>query len=188
MADVLEKDALGPMAGVKYPVKVQYCGNCSMPLEYCEYYPDKEGCNKWLEKHLPEKFAALGVSKTTGDEKDVNEGDDDDAKKRQKRGGKGMVKAKKKEAEVEKQIILSIAPRGKKKSVTVVQGLRTCGIDLKVASKFFGQKFVCGASITGDDEIVIQGDFKDDLFDLIPEKWPDIDEDWIEDIGTKKRT
>ena len=48
------------------------------------------------------------------------------------------------------------------------------GIDLKVASKFFGQKFACGASITGDDEIVIQGDFKDDLFDLIPEKWPEV--------------
>ena len=46
---------------------------------------------------------------------------------------------------------------------------------MKVASKFFGQKFACGASITGDDEIVIQGDFKDDLFDLIPEKWPEVD-------------
>ena len=45
---------------------------------------------------------------------------------------------------------------------------------MKVASKFFGQKFACGASITGDDEIVIQGDFKDDLFDLIPEKWPEV--------------
>merc|ERR1711890_40581 len=112
----------------------------------------------------------------------------EEEKKRQKRGGKGMMKAKKKEAEVEKRITLSIAPRGKRKAVTVVQGLKTFGIDLKVASKFFGQKFACGASITGDDEIVIQGDFKDDLFDLIPEKWPDIDEDWIEDIGTKKRT
>lgn len=85
-----------------------------------------------------------------------------------------MMKAKKKEAEVEKRILLSIAPRGKKKAVTVVQGLKTFGIDLKVASKFFGQKFACGASITGDDEIVIQGDFKDDLFDLIPEKWADV--------------
>ena len=46
---------------------------------------------------------------------------------------------------------------------------------MKVASKFFGQKFACGASITGDDEIVIQGDFKDDLFDLIPEKWPEVE-------------
>ena len=86
----------------------------------------------------------------------------------------GMMKAKKKEAEVEKLIKLSIAPRGKKKAVTVVQGLKTFGIDLKVASKFFGQKFACGASITGDDEIVIQGDFKDDLFDLIPEKWEEV--------------
>ena len=93
--------------------------------------------------------------------------------------------------------------------MTVVQGLKTFGIDLKVASKFFGQKFACGASITGDDEIVIQGDFKDDLFDLIPEKWADVsftenvrflcvliifylifqvDEDLIEDLGSKKRS
>ena len=34
-----------------------------------------------------------------------------------------MVKAKKKEAELEKRITLSIAPRGKKKAVTVVQGM-----------------------------------------------------------------
>lgn len=45
-------------------------------------------------------------------------------------------------------------------------------IDLKVAAKFFGSKFACGSSVTGDDEIVIQGDVKDDLFDVIPEKWP----------------
>jgi len=36
---------------------------------------------------------------------------DEEGKKRQKRGGKGIVKAKKKEAEVEKRITLSIAPR-----------------------------------------------------------------------------
>ena len=37
------------------------------------------------------------------------------------------MKAKKKEAAAEKKIQLSIAPRGKKKAVTVVQGLKTCG-------------------------------------------------------------
>lgn len=47
-------------------------------------------------------------------------------------------------------------------------------IDLKDASKLFGQKMACGASVTGDDEIVIQGDVKDDLFDLITEKWPQV--------------
>lgn len=42
--------------------------------------------------------------------------------------------------------------------------------------------------MTNEDEIVIQGDVKDDLFDVIPEKWPEIDEDFIEDLGDLKRT
>ncbi|XP_040578774.1 density-regulated protein homolog [Lepeophtheirus salmonis] len=171
----------GPRPGVKYPLQVDYCENCSMPLEFCEYYPDYEGCKKWLEKTMPDKFAALGLN---GEE----DGGDEEAKKRQKRGGKGMLKAKKKDQDIEKKISLFIAPRGKRKAVTVVQGLKTFGVDLKVASKFFGQKFACGSSITGDDEIVIQGDFKDDLFDLIPEKWSEVDEDLIDDLGEKKRT
>jgi len=45
---------------------------------------------------------------------------------------------------------------------------------LKIAAKFFGSKFACGSSVTGDDEIVIQGDVKDDLFEVIPEKWPQV--------------
>lgn len=60
-------------------------------------------------------------------------------------------------------------------------------IDLKLAAKFFGNKFACGSSVTGDDEIVIQGDVKDDLFDVIPEKWPEIEFDLIEDLGDQKR-
>lgn len=48
------------------------------------------------------------------------------------------------------------------------------GLDLKVAAKFFGTRFACGSSVTGDDEIVVQGDIKDDLIDLIPEKWPEV--------------
>merc|ERR1711963_1323874 len=83
-------------------------------FQYCEYYPDYEGCKKYLEEKMPEKFAQLGL----GGESTSAAETDEDAKKRQKRGGKGMVKAKKKEAEVEKLIKLSIAPRGKKKAVT----------------------------------------------------------------------
>lgn len=68
--------------------------------------------------------------------------------------------------------------------------------------------------MTGDDEIVIQGDVKDDLFEVIPDKWPQvsykrkkkkkdinrksflmencfstpqIDEDSIDDLGDQKR-
>ena len=47
-------------------------------------------------------------------------------------------------------------------------------IDLKVASKFFGGRFACGSSVTGEDEIVIQGDVKDELFDVLTEKWPQV--------------
>lgn len=47
-------------------------------------------------------------------------------------------------------------------------------IDLKDAAKFFSHKFSCGSSVTGDDEIVIQGDVKDDLFDIITEQWPEV--------------
>lgn len=31
--------------------------------------------------------------------------------------------------------------------------------------------------------VVIQGDVKEDLFDVIPEKWPEIEESDIDDLG-----
>ncbi|KAB0793911.1 hypothetical protein PPYR_01147 [Photinus pyralis] len=172
--------AMGPKPGVNYPLDVLYCGNCSMPIEYCEYYPEYEKCKQWLERNLPSEFEKIKVND------DTTEGGGDEEKKRQKRGGKGMMKTKKKD-DGPKQVCVSRAPRGKKKSVTVVTGMSSFGIDLKVAAKFFGTKFACGSSVTGDDEIVIQGDVKDDLFDVIPEKWPEIDEDFIEDLGDQKR-
>ncbi|XP_030745322.1 density-regulated protein homolog [Sitophilus oryzae] len=171
---------IGPKEGVTYPIQVVYCGNCTMPIEYCEYYPEYDRCKQWLEKNLPREFEKVKI----GDNSDTAIGEEE--KKRQKRGGKGIIKTKKKE-EGPKQVCVSRAPRGKKKSVTVVTGLSTFDIDLKVAAKFFGQRFACGSSVTGDDEIVIQGDVKDDLFDVIPEKWSEIDEDFIEDLGDQKR-
>jgi density-regulated protein DRP1 len=66
-------------------------------------------------------------------------------------------------------------PRGKKISVTVVSGLSTFGTDLEEASKFFVNKLSCGLSVTGDNEIVIQGDVKDGLFDILPKKWAEIE-------------
>lgn len=95
----------GPTPGVSYPIKVDYCPNCSLPfevcfyenfatnfsffiskvwLQYCEYYPDYENCKKWLEKNMPERFATLNL------EDGGEEGADVDGKtKRQTRGGKG---------------------------------------------------------------------------------------------------
>ncbi|ESO84683.1 hypothetical protein LOTGIDRAFT_222001 [Lottia gigantea] len=169
----------GPKDGVTYPIQVLYCGECTMPIEYCEYYPNYEKCKEWLERHLPQEFQKL----TTGDG-DGEKDDADDKKKRQTRGGKGMLKAKKK-AEP-KGIKMWTQSRGKKKKITTLVGLADYDIDLKVASKFFANKFSCGASANDSGEIVIQGDVKDDLFDILPEKWPQIDEDSINDLGDKK--
>ncbi|KAH8280765.1 hypothetical protein KR054_010253 [Drosophila jambulina] len=200
---VADRLQVGPREGVTYPIQMKYCGHCTMPIEYCEYYPEYEKCKEWLERNMPDDFERLKIE----EEAAAADGTDDD-KKRQKRGGKGLLRVKKKE-DVPKKICVSRAARGKKKSVTVVTGLSTFGaclkfysssihyfifiivpsldIDLKVAAKFFGTKFACGSSVTGDDEIVIQGDVKDDLFDVIPEKWSEIDEDVIEDLGDQKR-
>lgn len=170
-----------PLAGVKYPLTVIYCGECSLPLEYCHLYRDFNKCKEWLEKNLPDIFEQLYL------EEDDGEDEEGDAKKtgRQKRGGKALAKPKKKVVK-ERGVGLARASRGKKKFVTVVTGLSTFDIDLKDAAKFFSSRFACGSSVTGDDEIVIQGDVKDDLFDLIPEKWPEIDEDLVDDLGNKK--
>lgn len=33
-----EKLKIGPKDGVEYPIVVQYCGNCTMPIEVRYYY------------------------------------------------------------------------------------------------------------------------------------------------------
>ena len=87
--------------------------------------------------------------------KDMNVDESSD-KKKQKRGGKAAVKAKKK---VEPgDVKVGRVSRGKKKSVTHITGLLTYEIDLKKTAKLFGGKFACGTSSNEKaDEIVIQG-------------------------------
>ncbi|XP_054165975.1 density-regulated protein homolog [Oppia nitens] len=201
----------GPQPGVKYPIKVLYCGECSLPVEYCEFYPNNAKCKEWLERSLPEVFELMmktsngtnsqtttkTVTSDAGDDKSSDTAVDDESgaggggtvgekRGRQKRGGKALVKTKSK-GNVERYVKLARSNRGKKKYVTVVTGLSTYDIDLKDAAKFFASKFACGSSVTGADEIVIQGDVKDDMFDLLTEKWPEIDEDSIDDLGDIKK-
>ena len=47
-------------------------------------------------------------------------------------------------------------------------------IDPKKASKAFAQHFSCGSSVTGEDEVVIQGDVYDDIVDYVQDKWPQV--------------
>lgn len=156
MTEILEHLKIGPKDGITYPITVQYCGNCTMPIEvsdfflllphkswhsicivrfatsflqYCEYYPDYEKCKAWLEKNLPDEFSKVKLDgdATTAASATGDDAGGEDKKKSQRRGGKGILKAKKVKADGPRKICVSRAPRGKKKSVTVVTGLSTFG-------------------------------------------------------------
>ncbi|XP_046840559.1 density-regulated protein homolog [Xenia sp. Carnegie-2017] len=162
-----------------YPLQIIYCGVCSLPNEYCEYNPSYDQCIEWWKGNYPDEYEEMIAQ-------GLEALDVGGTKKRQTRGGKGVVKTKKKANAGPKKVKVSLSQRNKKKFVTVVSGLKTFDIDVKKAAKSFGQKFACGTSITGGDEIIIQGDVKDDIIDFIQEKWPEVDDDSIQDLGTKK--
>ncbi|XP_007900398.1 density-regulated protein isoform X1 [Callorhinchus milii] len=173
---------------IQYPLKVLYCGICSLPTEYCEYMPQYTKCRQWLEKNCPEEFAKLSIADQCL-QQDAGGGDtpagEEKEKKKQTRGGRGVIRNKKKT--VPQKVTIAKIPRAKKKYVTRVCGLATFEIELKEAQRFFAQKFSCGASVTGEDEITIQGDVTDDIMDVIQEKWPEVDDESIEDLGEVKK-
>ncbi|KAJ8395632.1 hypothetical protein AAFF_G00031130 [Aldrovandia affinis] len=176
------------VSDIKYPLKVLYCGVCSLPTEYCEYMPEPTKCRQWLEKNFPDVFAKMIIGNTQKQETGDGEAGpavEEEEKKKQKRGGRGQIKQKKKT--VPQKITIAKIPRAKKKYVTRVCGMATFDIDLKEAQRFFAQKFSCGASVTAEDEIIIQGDFTDDIIDVIQEKWPEVDDDTIDDLGEVKK-
>ena len=105
-------------------------------------------------------------------------------KKKQTRGGKAMKNLTKKQ-DVQKQVAVGRSMRARKKYVTLIRGLKTCDMNLKKCSKAFGQKFACGSSVTGDDEITVQGDVIDDIMDFIAEELG-IDADLVVDVGDIK--
>lgn len=58
--------------------------------------------------------------------------------------------------------------------MTIISGLEANEVDLEVAKKFFASKFCCGCSKGDKDELIIQGDFVDQLLSVIPEKFPQV--------------
>lgn len=72
------------------------------------------------------------------------------------------------------KIVITKNQRKGNKYVTVISGLAANDIDLESAKKFFATKFSCGCSKGDSDELIIQGDVVDSLFDVIPEKYPHV--------------
>jgi hypothetical protein len=77
-----------PVPGVSYPLKVQYCGECTLPLEYCAHGGRSEKCKAWFEKNLSQ-LVAEGLQINDDEPK---EGEAVEDKKSRKRGGKGQPK------------------------------------------------------------------------------------------------
>eukprot|EP01120_Amphizonella_sp_Union-15-10_P008513 TRINITY_DN3074_c0_g1_i1.p1 TRINITY_DN3074_c0_g1~~TRINITY_DN3074_c0_g1_i1.p1 ORF type:complete len:213 (+),score=61.95 TRINITY_DN3074_c0_g1_i1:102-740(+) len=170
-----------PQSQSPYPIEVEYCPECTLPPEFCEYDPNYERCKPWLSKHYSSTLSSdASVVKAQPEEKKEN-----NTNKGQKATNAAKSKAsdedvqvlpggkiKKKEAP---SITITRVQRNKKKYITTVSGLASFGIKVTVASKLFRNKFSCGASQgKGDkDELTIQGDIRDDLVALILKEWKD---------------
>jgi density-regulated protein DRP1 len=89
------------------------------------------------------------------------------------------------------KVLIKRIERNKRKYVTAVQGLEAFGLDIKKVAKDFGKKFATGSSVTkvpgGGEEITVQGDLSDDIFDYVVENYKDVPEDNLECIEDKKK-
>lgn len=168
------------------PVEVEYCSLCSCPPEFCEY----AGCKaakmaKELGKVSVDGEGGAGAAGGGGGEgaaaAAAAAGDEDEVEKKLPGG-----KTKKKK---DKMVTITRSTRNKKKMITTVSGLDNFEVKLAEASKIFGKKFACGASVTkaatGKEEIDVQGDFSDEMAKLITEKFG-IDGDLIKLVDKGK--
>jgi density-regulated protein len=120
-----------------------------------------------------------------------------DAQKRaQKDAAKKEAKAalneqRESERKAAAKVLIKRVERNKRKYVTVVSGLEEHGLDLKKIAKELGKKFATGSSVTktasGGEEITVQGDVSDDVYDWLTEKYEDVPEENIDCIEDKKK-
>ena len=114
------------------------------------------------------------------------------AKDAQKKEAKAAAaEARDHEKKMTSKVLIKRVERNKRKYVTAVSGLEAHGMDLKKVAKDFGKKFATGSSVTktasGGEEIVVQGDVSDEIYDWITETYEDIPEENIDCIEDKKK-
>jgi density-regulated protein len=166
---MVDASIYGPV-DIDAPVVVQYCGVCTMPVEYCEYGACYDKCKEWIEKNMgADVLAAVLESANIDDEVE------EDGKKKKKK--KAAAPKNKAIASIDDcRVIIARIQRQKRKYVTSVVGLETVpDLKIKEAAKAFGKKFSSGASVcdtaTGGKEVVIQGDVQDELAPLLINKF-----------------
>ncbi|KOM39898.1 hypothetical protein LR48_Vigan04g009600 [Vigna angularis] len=181
------------MAEKPQPVRVLYCGVCSLPPEYCEFGSDFEKCKPWLIQNAPDLYPNLlkeandkGADnvadklQSTGISSGAGDGAASSAPKQEevKRLPGGKIKKKDKQ-----EVVIEKVVRNKRKCITTVKGLELFGVKLSDASKKLGKKFATGASVvkgpTEKEQIDVQGDIAYDIVEFITDTWPDVPETTI---------
>ncbi|KAG6999236.1 hypothetical protein G7Y79_00036g071920 [Physcia stellaris] len=161
--------------------------------QYCEFGGTAKKCREWLEAEYPEMHEKLYSEEAISAH--LSTLSVDAQKRAQKDSAKKEAKAlqQEKRAAEEKagaKVLIKRVERNKRKYVTAVSGLEAHGLDLKKVAKEWGKKFATGSSVTksagGTDEIVVQGDNSDEIFDWVTEVG-NVPEDNVDMIEDKKK-
>jgi len=168
-------------------VEVVYCPIDGLPPDFCIYGPSWEKSKPWCLEHAPQYYPELAGVNLDDAKKDAAEATE-----------KGKVKelpGGKKKREASPHITIKKLSRGGRKCVTCVAGMEGFGVKLEPMAKLFKKKFSCGAAVVkGEmgqpDTVDIQGDFEDEVVDLIMQEYKEIPRSKFtinRDGGTKKK-
>jgi len=176
--------AMPPMEAA---VEVVYCPIDGLPADFCQYGPSWEKSKPWCLEKFPKYYPELaGVN--------LDEAKKDAAAAVEK-GKDKMLPGGKKKRDASPHIFIKKLSRGGRKCVTCVAGMETFGVKLEPMAKLFKKKFSCGVAVVkgenGAPETVdIQGDFEDEVVELILSEYKDIPRSKFtinRDGGTKKK-
>ncbi|KAJ1732333.1 Translation machinery-associated protein 22 [Coemansia biformis] len=174
---------------------VLYCGVCSLPSEYCEFSATRKKCEEWLKATHPREHERLYSDVAIAEKMAMTTLSEDREAREAAKMEKAELKSEARMArDLEKKLTSKVAikriERNKRKCVTAVCGLQVFGIDLKSTAKMLANHFACGGSVAknlqGLDEIVVQGDFSNEIRDLICAKFPSVPKDNIELVAEDK--
>ncbi|THH10303.1 hypothetical protein EW146_g8413 [Bondarzewia mesenterica] len=175
MSSTTEQETVATERHATPPLQVLYCGVCTFPLEYCEFGSSLTRCKEWLNEAHPDLYPkyysdeALQAKLGTLSLEAQSKLEKDTAKKEAKAEAKADAAKKKKWCELsqafERQFINECR--------TCAGGIGITNVDLKKAAKLFATRFATGASVTknaiGQDEIVVQGDVSQEIYDMMEE-------------------
>lgn len=92
------------------------------------------------------------------------------------------------------KVLIKRVERNRRKYVTVISGLKEHGLDSKKIARELGKTFATGSSVTKTasggveiEEITVQGDVSDEVYDWLTDKYDQIPEENIDCIEDKKK-